>query len=169
MAEESPHDRLLEWSLGSFHTCFFVLTLVILLYTRGVLGELLGSLNTLIGFALFAALWCTTLWCTRRALRAIALRQGRTAPILSDPLDLWTASILWGGVNGALFFLILILFILIPSLASPASLLGLPVYLLIGVSLAAVVGGAAGLSLALLDSLLLAFARALLPSKARRK
>ena len=84
----APKGGLVEWSLATFHASAFVLAIVFFLYSRDALGPALGGLNTLLGLALFVALWATTYLTTCRALegstfskKAITgcLREGRSA------------------------------------------------------------------------------------------
>ena len=170
MAEPSQSDRLLEWGLGTFHASFFILALLVFLFARRALGELLGSLNTLAGFALFGVLWYTTLFSTRRAMRALRQKQGDAWDVFGHSVDAWELVFLgafWGGVNGVLFFLALLLFavffLILPEAGgSPDALVALPFYGLLGSGVAAILGGIAGFLLAMIDVLLLVISRFIL-------
>lgn len=175
MDSASQGEALLTWSLATFHTAFFVVALVTALYWLGPLGELLGSLNTLIGYALFGILWLSTWWTTRRTLRRVArlyqapsfseMILGSEAPPLFT-VDFFSQAVWWGGVNGAVFFLFilggLLLDLLARLLANPGEGVGL-LYLvflgLIGFVVAGIVGAVVGFVLAVIDALLLSGVR----------
>src|SRR5438094_8199359 len=65
--------KLVTWSLATFHASTFVLTIVLLAYSRGGLGGTLSGLNTFVGLGLFVALWATTYFTTARALAGLDL------------------------------------------------------------------------------------------------
>ena len=171
MDNASQQESLLAWALATFHTAFFIVALVSVLYWLGSLGGLLGSLNTLLGFALFGILWLSTWWTTRRTLRRVArLYQAPSFAELvwgveNPPLfsaGFFSQAVWWGGVNGAVFFLCILGLLLVNTLvfilANPGEDVGLInlVFLgLIGVIVAGIVGAAAGLVLAVIDALLL--------------
>src|SRR5207247_7824364 len=69
----APKGGLVEWSLATFHASGFVLAIVFFLYSRDELGLALGGLNTLLGLALFVALWATTYLTTCRAVAGLDL------------------------------------------------------------------------------------------------
>ena len=154
-------SRLLEWSLGTFHTGFFFTILVTLLYVTGALGSLLAGLNTAVGLAAFAWLWFTTWWCTRRAIRGA----GRTA--WQPRTEFWRIigrATLWGGVNGVVFLLGLIAIATVVSILSLdaetiANLFLLLPAGLIALAIACVLGLLIGLILGLIDSVLLEVSR----------
>ncbi len=103
-------NRLFVWSLATFHTSFFFAIAILLLYWTGILGSLLSSFNTLIGFALFGVFWLVTSWTTHRALKSISGSDFKK--ILARPLELskiFGYGVLWGGVNSLLFFLIVLI------------------------------------------------------------
>ena len=152
MAESPPTDRLLVWSLATFHTGLFVICLVIVLYWNGTLGDLLHNLNTLIGLTFFVVLWCTTWWCTRKARRGITLL---TPAGLLPSGELLSRGTAWGGVNGILFAVILFLGLGISS-TIPA-----PLYALFLSIPAFFIGGIVGVLLAVVDSTLLAISQRL--------
>ena len=165
MAESPPTDRLLVWSLATFHTGLFVICLVIVLYWNGTLGDLLHNLNTLIGLTFFVVLWCTTWWCTRRALRGITLVTPAGLLLSGELLSRGTA---WGGVNGILFAVILFLGLGISSTISKGLtavlmtiVLPAPLYALFLSIPAFFIGGMVGVLLAIADSILLAISQRL--------
>lgn len=63
----------MSWLLGSFNAAMFMLVLLLLAYPRGGLGQLLAGLSTLSGLALYVALWATSVYAARRALRGLDL------------------------------------------------------------------------------------------------
>jgi hypothetical protein len=172
-------NRALTFGLATFHTVFFVVFLVLLLYSRGILGSLLAGLNTLTGYAVFGVLWGTTWWTTRRALRGYLKGIDQdgglnwTAEVLKGQLGWgWVVArgVIWGGVNGFLFLIALALILAIYFLAlTIGSLLGagilpdasltLILLALIGSPLGAVVGGVTGFILAIIDSAVLGVVR----------
>ena len=175
-----PLERLLTFCLGTFHTAFFVLVLVMTFYLAGSLGGLLANLNTLMGFALFGMLWWLTYWATSRAIVAVstahrqpgiyALAWSPTAPLL-DYWRILTYAALWGGIDGGLFLAILLFFFALSALfrnpADVASFISLFAIILFGAVLALLIGALAGALLALLDIFLLNLARALFHTTTR--
>jgi hypothetical protein len=168
MAENTRIRGLLEWGLAAFHTAFLFAGLLALLYAGGNLGALLASLNTLLGLGLFGVLWFFTWWSTRRAARGIDLTALERTSVLARRLG---RVVLWGGVNGALFFAVLLALIVIN--ASAAIVQGhafagdfLPVIAFGGVAGSAaafIIGAIAALLFALVDGALLTLARWLVP------
>lgn len=166
---EPPPQRLLAWALAAFHNGFFFAATFALLYRSGRLADLLGSLNTLLGIAVFAALWALTWWTTRRALAGVdwlALERPRQL------LPIAGRGLLWGGVNGLLFFLAallvggvsaLVLASLQPSNASEALTI-LPGLIFVGAAGSIVsfgLGAAVGLALGLTDLVIVLMAQAI--------
>jgi len=100
MGESSWKRALLVVGLGTFHTAFFMLIVVIVPYALGILGLYLGELNTGIGIGLFLLLWGVTTYCTQRAIQEI---QGETSeqPIAFEKICGVGAK--WGGRNGVIF------------------------------------------------------------------
>lgn len=156
--------RLVEWSFAAFHTTYFVLIAFTLLYTQADLGELLASLNTLIGVGVFALLWLTTWWCTRRAVAELVQVKQMRVPSLGT--FLWLG-VKWGAVNGILFFLpiivltILFLFANLAARSLDASQVGsalgsttggLFFAIVFGMPAALVIGGLVGLGFGLIDA-----------------
>jgi len=180
MAEPSPERRLLPWALGSFHTSFFVLVLIVVLVTSGAIEGLLSGLNTLLGFAFFALLWFAVWWATRRGLQGLDLSDLEHAGIAS----LLRRAVGWGSVAGVLFLAALgALLLVIGGLdlalrlargkAAPAPDAG-AIVLLVGIGLpiaaivACVIGGLVGGILGLLDAAALLGTRALIQLAVRR-
>lgn len=176
MAESRPAP-LLDFALATFHTTLFFALLIFTGYVSGALANLLASLNTLIGLALYGLLWMTTWWTTRRA------RQGLNWNSLADSLvtsKLIVKSLVWGGLNGLLVFLVLFAFYLVTFVGlallsdvarfaaqslqalmtgvfqiSAFSLLAL----VVGSAFALIIGGLVGLVLAVIDGITIALAR----------
>ena len=122
MDETSRTRRLLEWAFTTFHTAAFILGLVGFLYSRHLLGSLLGSLNTLVGFALFGFLWAATGWSTRRAIRAAIPGWEQGGVLCEQPVKIGTAVFEgtgWGAANGFIFFcgllLLALAFLILPA------------------------------------------------------
>ncbi|MGH2521618.1 MAG: hypothetical protein ACRDH2_03855 [Anaerolineales bacterium] len=163
MADSTRSHSLLAWGLATFHTTFFVTGLATLLYLSGNLGDLLGSLSTIIGMLLFGALWFTTWWSTRRALRGL---QWPMLESLSKRERIYRAA-LWGGVNGALFLLVILGVAVVGSIISiltnpgvpVGSILFLAVVGLVGSVIAFGVGTIFGILFAIIDGALLAISR----------
>lgn len=164
MANSSSSTRLVEWSLSAFHTSLFFWLFAIVLYVTGSLGNLLASLNTLIGVVVFIFLWVTTWFCTRQVVRRTLNTADWGASKISLGLTLALA-MLGGGVNGLLFFLIpLFLAAIVAAVAviTSRSLTDVPALLIIfgysfaiGSVLAFGIGVVFGLVFAFLDLLLL--------------
>jgi hypothetical protein len=166
--ENAPWRALLTWSLAAFHAALLLTAVIALLYSRGGLGSLLGSLNTALGLGLYALLWLTTWWTTRRALA------GLPWSTLGQPLLLLGRLgriALWGAANGGLFFLALLALIVTNGLLTiaagarfaPDVLPGLLAVSLAGAAVAAALGAVLAALFVLLDAALLALARRLAP------
>ena len=93
-------EQLIVWSFATFHASAFVLVAITFIYRGGGLGQALQGLNTAVGFALFLALWTTTVITTRSALHGLGLAT-------PSPIDggkfVWRA-LRWGAINGITFF-----------------------------------------------------------------
>jgi hypothetical protein len=168
--DEAVEDRgLLEWAFAAFHTGVFVLALVFFLHLRGSLGAVLASLNTLVGIALFVALWAVIGWSTRRGLKRLTRSTGGAGTFSVTGVKLGDAlvqALVWGGVTGLLFFpglvVYTLLFVILPSTASSPVAFGvLLVYTLAGGVVAFVIGALSGLVLGLIDGILVSLAREL--------
>ncbi len=174
MDNPSRQETLLTWSLAIFHTGFFLVALVLILYGFGSLGGLLSSLNTLLGFVFFGVLWLSTWWTTRQTLTRVArqhqaasfsemLLGGEKPPLFSA--NFFSQAVWWGAVNGAIFFTFILGLLLVDALArlfaNPGEGLGLINFALlglIGILIAGVVGAVVAFVLAVIDALLLSSA-----------
>ena len=152
---------LATWALATFHATFFILVFVLLLYSRGGFGATLASLNTLVGLGLFIALWATTLFTTRGALRGVDPLGGNV-----DGRRLARQAIRWGAANGVAFLAVLGVALIVGSIAAappggnPLAVLGLAAIASpFALSVAAVIGGLSGLMLSALDLMLIGVAR----------
>lgn len=155
------NTRLPEWALATFHTTVFVTTALTILYVGGGLGDLLASLNTLLGLAAFGGFWLVTWWTTRQAVRGISWA-GLDAPLPFRRIVTYGAQ--WGGINGVLIFLaILVVVVTFLLVTEPAELVNVALFLALAALVASlvsfIVGAVVGLLLALVDSALLALTR----------
>ena len=98
-------NPLLIWCLSAFQTAGLVLILVSLFYRFGDLGETLDNLNTAVGLGLYLVLWVTNWWATGKAVDGLDLAN----PDRSVRAALLGRGWLWGGVNGALFLLVVVI------------------------------------------------------------
>lgn len=156
-------DPLVVWALASFHTAGLTALLVVGLYLAGPLGDLLAGLDTLVGLGLYLALWVGTWWTTRRTLRAVA-----DAGTDASAFVAVGAGAKWAGVNGALFFWVLLAGFAALNVPRESGALfeALPFLLVAGVVgsvLATGVGGIVGVLFAVLDLALVRAARRLVP------
>jgi hypothetical protein len=169
MADQRALRGLLEWSLAAFHAGFLFAGVVALLYAGGGLGELLGSLNTLLGLGLYALFWASTWWTTRQATRGIAWGALRDP---WAPLDHFWRVVVWAGVNGLLLFgavfVVIVTNALATALAGRALLGAMTSFVfavgVLGTAVAFAIGAVAGIVFLLLDSALLALANRLVPT-----
>jgi hypothetical protein len=169
MDDVSRRMRLLAWALASFHTAFFFLLFVILTYLSGNLGQLLSSLNTLAGVAIFALLWLTTTFCTGHVVLSIEPATLEHPFASFDVIKRVTVkSAFWGGVNGFIFLiglLVILAFVfitaLIPVLFS-SQVIGLVSSVGFFTSIASVIalilGGIVGIVFSMLDFVILGIA-----------
>jgi hypothetical protein len=151
---------LVVWALATFHASFFVLILVLLLYTRGGFGATLSTLNTLVGLGLFLALWATTYLTTSRALRGLDL--------IGSPRDRAgypRRALRWGAANGMSFLAILGLVAIGTAITTtrpdqvPSGILGPALFIApIALIVSAAVGGAVGAMFGIIDRGFLALA-----------
>ena len=174
MLDAPRTERLLRWSLAAFHTTFLVAVLVVILYRAGSLGDGLAKLNTAAGLLTFGVLWATTWWSTSRGLRGIAW-----LPV-AHPVPVHTTlyrGIIAGGINGVLFLVYLQLLVNVLLLSNvtrsqlaEAGLEGVTEGILgiifangVGFAFRAVVasmvGAAAGLLIAAIDTAILELSR----------
>jgi hypothetical protein len=161
-------DGLIVWALATFHASAFVLVAIFLIYRGGGLGQALQGLNTLVGFALFLALWTTTFFATRGALRGFDV--AAPSPI-DGGLFIWRA-LRWGAMNGITFFAVLAAGVIVSlilthlsdfvqSLTGPTVLQGVGIaalYITFGSLFASAIGGVVGLVFAGIDLILLGIA-----------
>jgi hypothetical protein len=142
----------LTWALGSFNAAAFTLALLLLLYPRGGFGDLLAGLSTVSGLSLYLALWATTVYATRRALRGLDL----LAETPSQGDAFFGRALRWGGFTGVAFLAELALVQLAAALAggNVEVLRALPFFVVFGfiASLVAfVVGALVGVTLGAVD------------------
>jgi hypothetical protein len=169
MTAASSNDRLVVWGFATFHTAFFMAVLILLLYVGGNLGALLGSLNSVVGVALFGALWATTWFSTRQSWRGLHWS-------LAGPPDfrrLAWLGMLWGGLNGMLFATVLLCVFIAGSIAQSiqtgamsqlgnalSQLLAISsIFVSCGMPVAFLSGAIFGLAFAGVDSLLIALSQ----------
>src|SRR5687768_13483628 len=162
-----PHvNGVLGWVLGIFHTSIFGLALLLLLYPRGRFGDTLAGLSTLSGLAIFAALWATTLFTTRRALAGLNWLDDDATQMAV----FFRRALRWGGVNGLLFLIALGAILLTSALlTAPASITRPALTFVgfifwIGLVVSYVVGAIVGVTLGALDIAALRIARAIIHS-----
>ena len=150
--------RLLSHGVAAFNISLLTATLVATAYWRGSVAGLLKDFGTFEGAAVFAWLWLTTWWCTRRALHGLPLLESGT-PL---PVEGFVSRCLvWGGMNGALFLLGLII---VPGLSARDPLrvllfLWAAVFLVLPVPVAFFIGACIGLACSLVDLAVLGLAR----------
>lgn len=94
------NERLIAVAFGTYHAVTFIVLAVLILHLTGALVALLGSLNTLTGLALFAALWATTTWSTARAFRGVPISALATSTSIGAVIVRAGRS---GALNGMLF------------------------------------------------------------------
>ncbi len=142
----------MSWLLGSFNTAVFMLALLLLAYPRGGLGELLAGLSTLSGLALYSALWATSVYAARRALRGLDFFD----PGVGDAF--FGRALRWGAFTGVAFLvelaLVLAVVQLTPAITGGTFALSLLFFIPFGVIaslVAAVVGALVGVTLGAAD------------------
>ncbi len=146
----------MEWSLATFHASGFVLAIVFFLYSRDALGLALGGLNTLLGLALFVALWATTYLTTCRALDGLDLLSE------DDRVLFARRAFRWGAANGMAFLGVLgVVLIASAVFVSPGVLLPVLFVAPVALIVSAAVGAVVGTLFSAIDLALLALARAL--------
>jgi hypothetical protein len=164
----SGAELALAFALSTFQAGALVVLIVALLFRGGSLGETLDDLDTSVGVAVFAWLWLTGFYCTLKAVVRMGLQSLR-----DDPLpDMLAGGIVWGGTNGVLFFLGVLLALVLygaanfdsdgePVLAAAVSALAFAmVAVVIGSVVAWVFGAAAGFVFAVVHRVLLQLAKA---------
>lgn len=150
MDERLAPDALLCWGLAAFHTAVLVLVLVMYLYGRVPLGELLAEIQTSVGLLLYGALWGITWWSNHRWLRETQLLE---AYAVSGPDTVILSGFKWGGTTGVIFFGVLVGLLVLPQIP----LGGIPFVVLvtlIGAIVAFAVGGLLGGVFAVADIVL---------------
>lgn len=105
-------ERLVVLAFATFHATAFVLIGFLIAYRGGGLGQTLQGLNTAVGLGLFIALWATTYIATRNALRGIDVSSGTRI----DADALIGSAARWGGLNGVMFLLVLVLGLFVANL-----------------------------------------------------
>lgn len=141
----------MSWALGTFNSAALAVVLLLLLYPRGRFGDTLAGLSTLTGLALYVALWATTVYATRRALRGIDLLDDARAGEA-----FFGRALRWGGFTGIAFLVELaaiqiVSVILGGDLRPLASLPFLIPFGVIASLVAFVVGALVGVTLGALD------------------
>lgn len=134
------------WTLTTFDLALFVLVPVTAGHFDGALSDLLQGLDTLVGVALFCFLW---------VLFLLAIRWVRSQVTLTDSLGtLALHGFAAGAVAGMVFLSGLVAALAVSGLDGGTSLAAvarlLPLFL-IGIGVAAVVGGIIGLLLGFVD------------------
>lgn len=163
MLASSRGNPLLIWCLAAFHAAGLVLLLVMLLYLSEDLGETLDGLNTAVGLALYIVLWATNWWATGKAIDGLDLTNP-DQPVTGGAL--LGRGLLWGGVNGVLFLLVVFAPILVVIVAggdvTVLGMVALLAYLLfLGGIASFIIGSLIGLAFAVIDLALLEIAHAL--------
>lgn len=153
--------RLSDWALATFHTTIFVTIALTILYIGGGLGDLLASLNTLLGLAGFGIFWLLTWWTTRQAVQRISWA-GVDDPIPFGRIVAYSAQ--WGGISGALILLaILVVVVAFLLVTDPVELVSDAWFLALAAMVASlvafIVGAVVGVLFALVDSALLVIVR----------
>ncbi|WP_267640865.1 hypothetical protein [Haloarchaeobius amylolyticus] len=155
LAGEQP--TLPAWCLGTFHTAALTAAGVTGLHLSGAVGDLLGGLNTFVGFAAFGYLWAVTLWTTTRVCREVDL----FGPDRPATTSLLAAGAKWGAVNGLVFLLGILLAVSVTFLGEALALL---LFFGIGGAFALAIGAVIGVGFALLDAGMLVLARWAVPA-----
>ncbi|MFC7046641.1 hypothetical protein ACFQH6_15625 [Halobacteriaceae archaeon GCM10025711] len=148
-------DPLLVWALATFHVAALVSVAAVALHANGVLGQVLGELDTLVGVGLFVVVWALTWWSNRRWLTDVSLADDGQGAVV--------AGARWGGVEGVLVLvapLLVLVVVLVAQGGSVPVLAGLGVVALL---VAGVVGGVVGAAFALVDVTLVRTAEYVLP------
>ncbi len=150
MAATDSRSGLRLVSLATFRAATFLIAIVLWLHLRGVLPAFLGRLDTLSGFAAFAAFWCST---------AVASRIGLG---LEGGVGGTTVAGCW---NGAFVFLAafgVTTFIRIAADGPMFAAIVLPFAAMLGAIVAFSIGGIVGAVYAVAEALLFSIGRRLL-------
>lgn len=158
----------LVFAFATFHATTFLLVPLLLAYRGGGLGQTLQGLNTLVGLGLFVAVWVTTYIATSMAMRDLDLTSG--LPVDGDKL--MRRALVWGGVNGVMFLLVLLSgFATANAISRPENIVQGTLFLIAamfpGGAIAFVIGALVGVVFAGIDLLLLGVAARLVPREAR--
>lgn len=158
----SERDLLVAFVLGTFHAAAFIIILLVVVYPTGGLAPILTGLNTTSGLALFIALWFTTTWSARRALRGLL---GERLKVALPTGTVIARAARRGGINGVAFLLLVFVILAVPAVLTGGILpilLGGLLPAIFGLGFAFVIGALVGLTFAGVDTVLLLAARALL-------
>ena len=148
------NGRLITISLGTFHAVVSLVAAVLVLHVTNALVGVLTSLNTVTGLVLFAALWATTTWSTRRVLRDV----GELRVSLSGPIGAVVVRALRSGaLNGILFLACAAVILALSALATGQGetitifVVGGLFFVPVGLLAAATIGAILGLVFAAID------------------
>ena len=152
----SERDRLVAWSLATFHTVAFVVIALVLGFRSGGLAASLASLNTLVGFSAFVVLWASTRYTTARALTDGGVTR-------RDPMP---RAYRWAAINAWLFLATLVIAGAVAApIVNPAGGIASALFVLafgvIATPFALVIGAVVGSVFRAIDIALLAIARAI--------
>jgi len=143
--ETDGSQPLVTWTLATANTALFVLAIVLPAYTSGGLSDVLPTLNTAVGVAVFLYLWALV-WATTRWLF------DRIDPT-ADPtrrVVLWAA--VAGATVGVAFLVGVVLGLGIPTaLTTSFELLSVALIALVGTPIAAAVGVLVGITATVVD------------------
>jgi len=159
---ERARDPLTAWTLATTNSVCFVLALLIPSYASGGLSDVLPTLGTVAGLAVFAYLWLVV-WATTRWL----LDRVDPATASSGRLAVWALGL--GALDGIVFLVAIVLGAgVATALVTSLELGSVALIALIGTPIAAIVGAVVGISAMVLDLALLRAAGAVVPSTSRR-
>ena len=144
------------WSVSTFRTVSFTIAVVFSLHLRGSLRESLASLNTMIGFAAFAVVWITTFVTTRAGRRHYRRRQNSSTYSASR----FESTTIAGSLNGTCVYAALALAAAI-ALHTPQAVAAIAVFSVLGVTVAAAIGGFVGMAYGASEACLLRVSQAL--------
>jgi len=153
MAATETRVDLRLWSVATFRAVSFVVIAALVLHLRGSLRARLALLDTTIGSAVFLLLWATTVLATRFERRC--LERAEADPHRdASPLE---ATIVAGAVNGAAFFLVVAVVLVLRALFASGDfqpLLAFLIFSIIGGLAALTIGGFVGLAYGLVEAVL---------------
>jgi len=145
------------WSESAFRTVSFTIAVVFGFHLLGTLRESFASLNTMIGFAAFAVVWITTLVATRAGHRHYRQRQ-TSSRYSASRLESTTVA---GSLNGACVYAVLALAAAL-ALHTPQAVAAIAVFSVLGVTVAAAIGGFVGIAYGASEACLLRVSRAII-------